>query len=96
MKTLTIRDLRTRPREAQKTLADEGEALLTSNGKPVALMLRVDSDSLTETLETIRRARGLRALRAIRQGARERGLDRLSGKDIDALVLRVRKTRRHR
>ena len=93
MKTLTIRDLRTRPREAQKTLADEGEALLTSNGKPVALMLRVDSDSLTETLETIRRARGLRALRAIRRRARERGLDRLSGKEIDALI---KKTRRHR
>ena len=50
MKTLTIRDFRTRPRQAQKALADEGEALLTSNGRPVALMLRVDSDSLDQTM----------------------------------------------
>ncbi|SRR6266540_2963949 len=96
MKTLTIRDFRTRPREAQKTLADEGEALLTSNGRPVALLLRVDSKTLDETVETLRRARALQALREIRRDARARGLDRLSGKRIEAIIARSRKARHRR
>lgn len=96
MKTLTIRDFRTRPRQAQKTLADEGEALLTSNGRPVALMLRVDGDSLDEMVETLRRARSLQALREIRREARVRGLDRLSPRQIDAIIARSRRARRRR
>jgi len=94
VKTLTIRDLRTRPRQAQKTLAREGSAVLTSNGKPVALMLRVDEDSLPETVETVRRARALAALREIRADARKRGLDRLGGRKIDAIIAASRKGRR--
>ena len=96
MKTVTIRDLRTRPREAQKALAREKEALLTSNGRPVALMLSVNSDSLDETVETVRRARALRAVREIRREARERGLDRLSPAEIDAIIAKTRKARRRR
>lgn len=96
MKTLTIRDFRTRPRQAQKTLADEGEALLTANGRPVALMLRVDGDSLEETVETLRRARSLQALREIRREAGARGLDRLSPRQIDAIIARGRRARRRR
>jgi PHD/YefM family antitoxin component YafN of YafNO toxin-antitoxin module len=96
MKTLTIRDFRTRPREAQKTLATAGEAILTSNGRPVALMLRVDGDTLEETMETVRRARSLQALREIRREAKARGLDRLSAKGIDAIIARSRKARRRR
>jgi protein-tyrosine-phosphatase len=96
MKTLTIRDFRTRPRQAQKTLAHEGEALLTSNGRPVALMLRVDSDSLDQTVETVRRARALQAVRKMRVDAKARGLDRLSFKQIDAIIARSRKARRRR
>ena len=93
MKTLTIRDLRTRPRQAQKTLASEGEAILTSNGRPVALMLRVSGESLDETVETVRRARAMQALRELRRNAKARGLDRTSPKDIDALIRKVRRAR---
>ena len=94
MKTLTIRDFRTRPREAQKTLAASGEAILTSNGRPVALMLRVDSESLDETVETLRRARALQALREIRREAKSRRLDKLPATRIDALIAKTRRARR--
>ena len=96
MKTLTIRDFRTRPKAAQRAIAAEGEALLTSNGRPVALMLRVDSDSLDQTMETVRRARALQAVKKMRADARARGLDRLSFKQIDAIIGRSRKARRRR
>ena len=96
VKTLTIRDLRTRPRQARATLKDAGEAMLTANGRPVALMIAVDAETLDETLETLRRARGLEALRAIRRESRERGLDRLTSTEIDAIIMRTRRSRRSR
>lgn len=96
MKTLTIRDFRTQPRQAQKMLAKEGEALLTSNGRPVALMLPVDGESLDEALEVLRRARALQALREIRREARESGVARLGMKEIGAIIDRSRKERRKR
>jgi len=96
MKTLTIRDFRTRPREAQKTLREEGEAILTSNGKPVAVMVGVDAESLDEALQTLRRARGLRALRVLRRDARKAGSDTLSSREIVALVQKTRRERSRR
>lgn len=94
MKTLTIRDFRTRPRQAQRTIAEEGEALLTSNGRPVALMLGVDGESLEESLSILRRAQAFQALRRIRAQSREKGLDKLNMGQIDALIGRTRRERR--
>lgn len=94
VKTLTIRDFRTRPRQAQRTLAAAGEALLTSNGRPVAVLLGVDADSVDETLETVRRARALRALREIRRVSRATGRDKLTMAQIDAIVAKTRRARR--
>jgi len=96
MKTLTIRDFRTRPREAQRMLKIEGEAILTSNGKPVAVMVGVDAESLDEALQTLRRARGLRALRGLRKDARLAGSGKLAVREIDSLVTKVRRERRRR
>jgi antitoxin (DNA-binding transcriptional repressor) of toxin-antitoxin stability system len=94
MKTVTIRDLRTRPRQVREALAQEREAVLTANGRPVALLLPVDAGTIDQTLETLRRARGLEALRAIRQASRERGLQRLPGSQIDRVIARARRARR--
>ncbi len=93
MKTVTIRDLRNRPRQVREALRREGEAVLTANGSPVAVLIPVDAGSVEETLETLRRARGLEALRAIRRLSRERGLDRLPASEIDAIIARARRAR---
>jgi antitoxin (DNA-binding transcriptional repressor) of toxin-antitoxin stability system len=93
MKTVTIRDLRTRPRQVRDALKREREAVLTANGQPVAVLIPVDAGSVEETLETVRRARGLEALRAIRRESRERGLHRLSTSEIDAIIARARRAR---
>lgn len=93
MKTMGIRDLRNRPGAAWKTLDAGEEMVLTSNGRPVALMLPVDSDTLDETMQAVRRARGQVTLRALRKSARAQGLDSLSAKQIDRLVADVRQER---
>jgi PHD/YefM family antitoxin component YafN of YafNO toxin-antitoxin module len=62
MKIVTIRDFRTRPRQVRETLKSEREAVLTANGRPVAIMIPVDTGSIDQTIETLRRARALEAL----------------------------------
>jgi antitoxin (DNA-binding transcriptional repressor) of toxin-antitoxin stability system len=93
MKTVTIRDFRTRPRQVRDALKREREAVLTANGRPVALMIPVDAGSIDRTLETLRRARALEALRAIRQESQRRGLARMSSTKIDAIIAKSRKAR---
>lgn len=93
MKTVTIRDFRTRPKQVRDALKREREAVLTANGAPVAVMIPVDAGTIDQTLETLRRARALEALRIIRQASRARGLTRMSNRDIDAIIARTRKAR---
>ena len=78
MKTVTIRDFRTRPRQVREALRHEREAVLTVNGRPVAVLIPADASSIDDTLEMVRRARGLEALRAIRRESRSAGRGRLT------------------
>ncbi|HWQ38415.1 MAG TPA: type II toxin-antitoxin system Phd/YefM family antitoxin [Burkholderiales bacterium] len=96
MKTVTIRDFRTRPRQVRDALRREREAVLTANGSPVAVMIPVDAGSIDQTLEILRRARALEAVRAIRQESRRRGLAGMSLKNIDAIIAKARKARSRR
>ena len=96
MKTVTIRDFRTRPRQVQETLKKERETVLTANGSPVAVMIPVDAGSIDRTIETLRRARALEALRAIRSDALRRGNSRMAAGAIDAVIAKTRKARSRR
>jgi antitoxin (DNA-binding transcriptional repressor) of toxin-antitoxin stability system len=93
METLSIRELRNRPGAVQDDLSRKGELLLTSNGRPVALMLSVDGSTLDETLEVLRLARGQLALRTLRRQARERGTSELSKEEIEAEISAARRLR---
>ena len=96
MKTVTIRDFRTRPRQVREALRHEREAVLTVNGRPVAVLLPTDASTIDETLETVRRARGLEALRAIRRESQASGLGRLSVRDSDDIIAKTRRARGRR
>jgi prevent-host-death family protein len=96
MKTVTIRDFRTRPRQLREALRHEREAVLTVNGRPVAVLIPADASTIDETLETVRRARGLEALRAIRRESQKAGRGRLTGRGIDAIIAKTRRARSRR
>jgi antitoxin (DNA-binding transcriptional repressor) of toxin-antitoxin stability system len=93
MKTVTIRDFRTRPKHVQDALKQERQAVLTANGRPVALMIAVDAGTVDQTLETLRCARGLEALRALRRESRDRGLDKMSRAGVDEIIKKARRAR---
>ena len=94
MKTVTIRDFRSRPRAVQDALARNEEAVLTANGKPVAIMVPVTAETFDSALDLLRRMRAIQLLGDIRQRAAQNGTDKLTMSDIDNVIARTRKARR--
>ena len=61
MKFLSVRDLRSKSADVWKGLSAEREMVVTSNGRPIAILSAVTEDSLEETLGAIRRSRAIAA-----------------------------------
>lgn len=91
MKFVPARDLRIRPGKVWKSLSAHKEVIVTSNGKPVALMTPVSAETLEEDLEVLRRAKALRALERIQAEAVRSGRSRVSDEEIEAERKAVRK-----
>lgn len=96
MKYLSIRDLRVNTAAVRKSLATGGEIVVTSSGKPIAVLAPVSPDSVEETVAAIRRARFSRALDRAHEAAREAGLSALSLDEVNTLVARTREAERKR
>ena len=93
MRFISVRDLTTKPREIWDKIKEE-EVIVTSNGKPIAILSGVTEDNLEKTLRTLRRSRALMALEEMQRKSVESGLDRLTDAQIEAEIQAVRKARR--
>lgn len=94
MKFITIRDLRSKTAELRKDLESDREVVVTANGRPFAIMTRVQPDNVEEELLAIRRARAAAALSRIRAKAKPDGLDRMTMEEVDAVIAKARRERR--
>jgi antitoxin (DNA-binding transcriptional repressor) of toxin-antitoxin stability system len=93
MKFLSTRELRNRPGYV-RDLAQKDELVLTTNGKPIAILLGIEEDELEEMARAIRQAKAQLALSRLRKQAVRRGADRMSASDIDAEISVVRSRRK--
>jgi prevent-host-death family protein len=91
MKFISSRELRINPGAVWKRLRQEKDLVITSNGKPVAVLTSAEEDSLEDVLTTLRQGRAQAAVAHIRQAAVAHGLDKLTDEAIQDVV---RKTRR--
>jgi len=94
MEFVTIRDLRLKPAEVWEKLRRQREIVLTSNGRPVAVMAGVREDDVEETIVALRRARAQAAVSRMRRAAADRGEDRLPAAEIESEIALVRRERR--
>lgn len=93
MDYIAVNELK-RPKVVRERLAAEEEMLLTSNGRPMAVLMYVDEeDDPEDVLTAARDARSRIALRRIRERARSTGTDKLSGADIDKVIAGTRRER---
>ncbi len=90
---ISVRDLRLKSGEIWRELQKEGELVITSNGKPVAVLSGIEADRLEEYLRALRRARAALAVSRIQERSRYKGLDEISGAEIEAEIQAVRRSR---
>ncbi len=96
MKFLSVRDLRGNSARVWRELASEREMVVTSNGRPVAMLVAVDESSVEQSLAAWRQVRATQAIADIQRESVRKGADRLSMDDIDAEIKEVRQARRKR
>ncbi len=94
MKFLSVRDLSSKSAEVWKGLTAEREMVVTSNGRPIAILSAVTEATLEETLAAIRRARAVAALSEIQRRSVRLGTDAITPAEIDAEVAAVRRAHR--
>ncbi len=94
MKFLSVRDLRSKPGEVWKSLAAAREMVLTSNGRPIAVLSAVTEETLEETVAAIRRARAVAAVAELQRSAAASRRDRLTPEEIEGEIAAVRRERR--
>jgi prevent-host-death family protein len=90
VKFVSVRELRGRSGQVWKQLDEGSEIVVTSNGKPIAVLSPIREDGLERTLASIRRARALDAVAVLQTRASGRGL---SSRDVNAEIGAVRKGR---
>lgn len=93
MRFVTVRDLRLKSGEIWRELQKEGDLVITSNGKPMAILSGIEGDRLEEYLKVLRRTRATLAINKIQERSRHKGLDKLSEAEIEAEIQAVRRSR---
>jgi hypothetical protein len=93
---IAIKDLK-QPRRLKERLQAEKELLLTSDGRPVAVLVNVDDAEDPESiLQSIRDSRSRLALSRIRESARRTGVSRFTPEQIDREIVAARKAHKTR
>ena len=93
MRFVSVRDLRGKSAQIWKRLAQLREMVITSNGKPIAIISATSEETLEESLSAIRAARSMAAVEAMQLKSVETGKDRISLEEINAEVQAERKAR---
>ena len=94
MRFITVRDLRTHPAQVWKALGDAGELIVTSNGRPIAVLTPTSPETLDSSLAAVRRARAVQAVSELQRASAHEGRDRLRPADVEAEIAAVRRHRR--
>ncbi|MDP2981342.1 MAG: type II toxin-antitoxin system Phd/YefM family antitoxin [Candidatus Omnitrophota bacterium] len=94
MKFVTVRDLRNKSAQIRQYLSKEKEIVLTSNGKPFAIVTSASEENLEKSLIMMRRIRAENAVNSIQKDSLEKGKDRISMEEINAEISAVRKARK--
>ncbi len=96
MSTISVSDLEKKVTKEWLRLATQDDLIITSKGRPVAVLLRIAAASLESTRALVRSVRALQAQAALQQGAAANGTANLSMSDIDAEIAAARRNRRRK
>lgn len=85
----SVRDLRTDSKSMWESLKRDGEAIITNNGKPAALMLDISEGNFELMIQAIRQAKAMISFNNMRSRAAAKGF--MSDAEIEAEIEAARK-----
>jgi len=94
MKLLSVRDLKTKSSQVWKDLPDQKEMVITSNGRPIAILSSVNENNLEQVLSAFRQARAIEAVTSIQYDSVCKGKDKITLKEINNEIKIVRSQRK--
>jgi len=94
MKFISVRDLRGKSADIWRELPEEREMVITSNGRPIAILAAVNESNLEESLSAFRQTRAIDAVASVQRRSVALGSAALTPEDIDAEIAAVRAARR--
>jgi antitoxin (DNA-binding transcriptional repressor) of toxin-antitoxin stability system len=94
MKFLSVRDLKTKSSQVWKELPGQKEMIVTSNGRPIALLSSINENNLEQILMAFRRARAASAVASIQYESTQKGTDKISMDEINAEIKEARSIRK--
>ncbi|MEW6159860.1 MAG: type II toxin-antitoxin system prevent-host-death family antitoxin [Verrucomicrobiota bacterium] len=96
MSTISISELKKKPAKQWLKFASKDDLVITSKGRPVAVLMRIASASVESTRALVRSVRALQAQTALQEAAATNGTAGLSMSDIDAEIAAARRARRRK
>jgi len=90
---VSVRDLRGKSAELWRDLPREGEMVVTSNGRPVAILAAVNEGNVEESLAAFRRTRVVDAVAALQLGSSSQGRESITPEEIEREIEAVRRQR---
>jgi prevent-host-death family protein len=94
MKFISVRDLRLKPGDVWKELKTNKDIVITSNGKPIAILNPVNDSNLESSIAALKRSRALLALDEIQREAVSKGFDKLTDVEIEEEIKTARAERK--
>jgi antitoxin (DNA-binding transcriptional repressor) of toxin-antitoxin stability system len=94
MKFLSVRDLKTKSSQVWKDLPGQKDMVITSNGRPIAILSSVNENNLEQVLSAFRQSRAMEAVTSIQYESVRKETDEISLEEINNEIKRVRSKRR--
>ena len=94
MKFLSVRELKSKSAQVWKDLPVQKEMIVTSNGRPIAMLSSINENNLEKVLNAFRIARATNAVASIQYESTEKGTDKMSMEEIDAEIQATRTDRK--
>jgi antitoxin (DNA-binding transcriptional repressor) of toxin-antitoxin stability system len=90
MKFVTVKGLAASSADIWKQLPSEREMIVTSNGKPIALITPVSDEMLEDMVTAVRRAKALSAMKKMQEISASLGNNKMTLESINAVIKEVR------
>ncbi|MCL2821341.1 MAG: type II toxin-antitoxin system Phd/YefM family antitoxin [Oscillospiraceae bacterium] len=96
MSFVSFRELRTSTAKINDMLTDNGKIVVTSNGKPKAVMIQVNENDFEETLAVLNQIKLTKTINNMRASAERSGAAEMTLEEINAEIALSRNERQKR